>query len=225
MTDLALKGSEIGDMQTTLVLHIDKCKGEDYCQKMKDIDDVLKAYNVELTYPTFYFDTDKLVKPVTISGLRKKRFGLLSTVYQEIHVPVQVNEAIVYDDYYNSFYPKHYKYYSIEELENTILTGRRTGLIEIHFEISPKYMRTERKVYSLMEVLGQIGGIIGILLPVGAILSSVFSSKIYVMTLLSLLYQVDQKQTSKVVPIEEPYFKFIGTRAERNRSVGFKKVI
>ena len=135
-------------------------------------------------------------------------------------MPVQVNEAIVYDDYYNSFFPKHYQYYSVEEIENTILTGRRTGLIEIHFEISPKYIRTERKVHSLMEVLGQIGGIIGILLPIGAILSGVFSSKIYVMTLLSLLYQVDQKQTAKVVPIEDPYFKFIGTRtrAERNRN-------
>ena len=72
-----------------------------------------------------------------------------------------------------------------------------------------------------MEVLGQVGGIIGILLPVGAILSSIFSSRIYIMTLLSLLYQVDQRQVSKVSPISNNVFKFVGNRIVVNREVRY----
>lgn len=181
---------------------------------------MIKVLNVQLIFPTFYFDTESFDNPVTISGLKKKTFGILPSLYQEVHVPIQANEATVYDDYFNTIYPKTYKYVSVEEIDNTFLTARINGdLMEVQFELSPKYLKTERKVYSFMEVLGQVGGIIGILLPVGAILSSIFSSRIYIMTLLSLLFQVDQTQTSKVSPISGNIFKFVGNKIVVNRAV------
>jgi isocitrate dehydrogenase kinase/phosphatase len=46
-------------------------------------------------------------------------------------------------------------------------------------------------------MLGQIGGVIGIIFPLGALISQYFTEKIYQMTLLSKLYQIENNEDRK----------------------------
>jgi uncharacterized membrane protein len=46
-------------------------------------------------------------------------------------------------------------------------------------------------------MLGQIGGVIGIISPLGVLVSQYFTEKIYQMTLLSKLYQIENSENKK----------------------------
>ena len=64
-------------------------------------------------------------------------------------------------------------------------------------------MKTERKFFTILDLFGQIGGVHAIIIPIGAWMVDIFSSKIYLMTLLNLFYQVEErKKFQKVIPTD-----------------------
>ena len=64
-----------------------------------------------------------------------------------------------------------------------------------------KYNVINRTVYSMTDMFGQIGGMDSILVSAGSILVGIFSSKIFMASLLSSFYYVNsENDSSKVVP-------------------------
>lgn len=159
--------------------------------------------NLQVMMPTYYFNTENYDKPISVTRLLRRNFGLLSSMYQNHVINIRVNEAKSYDDYFNPYFPTEYRYISIDDIESSYLAARSSGdLMKISFIIDAKYVYTERQVYSFMEVLGQIGGVMGIFVSLGAVFTHFCSSKIYTMTLLSMLYRTDDpKQPRKIKPI------------------------
>jgi hypothetical protein len=79
------------------------------------------------------------------------------------------------------------------------------SLLTIDFQLDPSYIQIERKVYSFMDATGQIGGVVGLIYPLGIILSALFSKLIYTITMLSILYKTNysqelNKKSNKVFP-------------------------
>jgi hypothetical protein len=161
--------------------------------------------DVVLTIPSFYFDTDSFDNPMTVSKSFRMKYSLTAIFYQQVIVETSINTAVAYDSYINTISPTNYEYMRVEDFYTKVLAPESSGIIEFKVALSLNTLKIERKVYSFYEILGQIGGVMAILLPSGALLSGLFSNKIYSMKMLSLLYHVDkdnQDQESKTTRVK-----------------------
>ena len=66
------------------------------------------------------------------------------------------------------------------------------------FELDRVYYDIERRAYTFIDVLGQVGGFMGILIPLGSVLVGFISNKIYWMTLISYFYQTENTNLATV---------------------------
>jgi len=85
-----------------------------------------------------------------------------------------------------------YSYYSIDDVLDKTRTkyNSESTLAVITLELDYKYDFIERRVYIFIDMLGRVGGLMGALIPLGAVFSSILSNKIFTMILLSQFYQV-----------------------------------
>ena len=61
----------------------------------------------------------------------------------------------------------------------------------INFMLDSKYQVIQRRVFSLLDLIGQIGGVNQIVLVLLSFLMNIFIYKVYIETLLSNFYQLD----------------------------------
>mmetsp|Transcript_27392 Transcript_27392/g.24271 ORF Transcript_27392/g.24271 Transcript_27392/m.24271 type:complete len:84 (+) Transcript_27392:899-1150(+) len=74
-------------------------------------------------------------------------------------------------------------------------------MLKIKIVLDNKYTLTERKVYTAYDMLGQVGGFMGIIISGGGIFAAFFSGNMYLMTLLSNFYKVDENANTKKAKI------------------------
>ena len=209
-----LLGNHDADIFKNVQITIDKCSG-DSCKTDAEIEAVMAVTDVVLTIPSFYFDTDSFGNPITVSKSFRMKYSLTTIFYQQVIIETSINTAETYDSYINTISPTNYEYMRVEDFYTKVLSPESPGIIEFKIALSLNTLKIERRVYSFYEILGQIGGVMAILLPFGALLSGLFSNKIYAMKMLSLLYHVDndnQDHESKTTRI-----KVFGTATIRQK--------
>jgi hypothetical protein len=178
-----LQGNHDADKFKNIKITIDKCSGDSW-KTDAEIEAAMAATDVILTIPSFYFDTDSFGNPITVSKSFRMKYSLTTIFYQQVIVETSINTAETYDSYINTISPTNYEYMRVEDFYTKVLAPESTGIIEFKVALSLNTLKIERKVYSFYEILGQIGGVMAILLPSGALLSGLFSNKIYSMKML-----------------------------------------
>mmetsp|Transcript_32349 Transcript_32349/g.28642 ORF Transcript_32349/g.28642 Transcript_32349/m.28642 type:complete len:321 (+) Transcript_32349:909-1871(+) len=72
--------------------------------------------------------------------------------------------------------------------------------MRLKFVLDSESILIERKIYTVYNMIGQVGGFMGIVVSVAGILAGIFSNNVYIMTLLSYFYKVNtMKYTSKII--------------------------
>ena len=99
------------------------------------------------------------------------------------------------------FYPqKEYKYFSVKDSTLDFRTINETdnifGTIQLH--MNGKYTKIERTNYKIEELIGDLGGIIEILLLVGTFMVGKFSDKFYTSDMITDLYFIKSKISTNV---------------------------
>ena len=117
-------------------------------------------------------------------------------------VKVRVNHAEDWFSYLLSFYSRFYTYVSVEKvIENIKVASNSKIVLQLNFHIDEQYIHIERRVFSFIDVLGQLGGVMGIFIPLGSYFVSIFSDKIFWSTLLSVFYKVEINRNDKITKI------------------------
>lgn len=104
-----------------------------------------------------------------------------------------------------------YSYYSIDDVLDKTRTkyNSESTLAVATFELDYKYDFIERRVYTFIDMLGRVGGLMGALIPLRAVFSSILSTKIFTMTLLSQFYQVKKADgPEEILPKSVEFFYF-----------------
>ena len=85
-----------------------------------------------------------------------------------------------------------YSFFSVGEVvqDLSMQTSDTNIIFNFRIQLDSKYQIIDRKVYSLGDMFGQIGGMDSILVSIGTLFMAVFSPKIYAASLLSTFYQV-----------------------------------
>lgn len=126
-------------------------------------------------------------------------FTIRNGAFQYYQLKVRENFAELYNNYIFSSFTETLKFYNIgskmQATENSVIFSNYLFYCEI--ALDQKYDVYERKIYTLFDMFGQLGGIYAILFSVGGVIVNSVSSKIFVNTILSRLYQVTTNSQSK----------------------------
>ena len=91
-----------------------------------------------------------------------------------------------------SIFPNEYQFLSIGDVTtDTYYQDDNGEYLVFIFELDQEYLDIERRAYTFIDVLGQVGGFMGILIPLGSILVGFISNNIYWITLINTFYDTE----------------------------------
>ena len=122
------------------------------------------------------------------------------------------------DDYVQYGQSTQKTFYQVEHTKEQIELESSTGQIaSIYFRFDYEYSIYERRIYSLGELLGQIGGLFQIILMVGVTIVSLFSEKLFVSSIIRKIYQIDDTREDVVRNISK-------LKMKKSKTVSFDNI-
>ena len=122
--------------------------------------------------------------------------GIEAGITNHVDFYFRKNEAETKDSYY-SIIPetKQYEFVDIDKTNNYISSSET--VLTMKFFKSNQSQKIERSVFTLLDLLGLIGGVFEIFSIIGGILVYTFADRIFHYSILSNLYQVDTERCQK----------------------------
>ncbi|CAI2362670.1 unnamed protein product [Moneuplotes crassus] len=217
-SDWRIGGSETGYQFSSFIGSIRRCSSNvpGFCKSEEDIN---KAINFQLFYvaiSNYYFNIDDYNNPVNVTFEDEFNYHLIEGMTVDKTLRVRINKAYDYTSIWYPSEPKEYTYYSIESVKDDLQAENGSGdLARINIILDKNYKIVERKVYTFYDMLGQVGGVMGIIYSLGSVCVSLFSGKIYIMTLLSYFYKVKRSSDAhKVAPSQKISVKRMNSSQE-----------
>ena len=162
------------------------------CQPTSTINAALQTnMRIELIMTDYYFDTNDYDNPVKISRQNDLFFTLILNSFQEKILKIRANDAEDYPSYLQNISPDENDYLQVGSLKEDLRVAQDSELFVMNFELDQAYISTERKAYTFLDVISQVGGFMGFLIPIGAVLVGILSNQIYWTTLLSTFYDIE----------------------------------
>ena len=117
------------------------------------------------------------------------RFSSIPYLEWPKNVDLRIRRNDVNDQKSPMFYvpADSYSFFSIGDIFQDIstLSDEPYTVLKVKFILDSKYQTISRQVYSLGDMFGQVGGMDSILLNIGSFIVGIFSSKIYMTSLLT----------------------------------------
>ena len=213
--DLELQGDFYSEFFTYLEIRLVKCTnttGQIKCKSDADIDRFFQGETFSLALTNSYFDyldyTPKSedVNVYTQNGILKQYiddrffFDIDSYRSKKANILLQKSSIELQDDYIQL---GQFDEIPFVELQNSHFyetqynhTERQLGIFYLRFD--SQYSVYTRRIYSIMDFLGDIGGMYSSLFFFGYISVSFFSHRLFISAILKQLYQVkDMPKTKK----------------------------
>lgn len=161
--------------------------------------DVMKQSKLEMVVSNTYVDFDNYQQPVQ-SFLDDKFFwDLMPGFRKKTDIYFRKNEAQLVDDLVQLGQSTRLSFYQVKTFrEQTELEGTDLQFASIYFRFDAYYDVYQRRVYSLGDLFGQIGGLYSSVFVVGAVFVAVFSERLFVSSILRKIYQIDQLRENEI---------------------------
>ena len=138
------------------------------------------------------FDVEDFNDPIKIDILDDLGFTIDPNLAKYFNIRISQDQAV--DDIGRyPFYPKkEYKYYSVQGTSRDHKTINTTTnmFAAVSLRLSSKYTKIERRNYKIEELISELGGVIEILVLVGAFIVGKFSDKLYTSDVIRDMYFV-----------------------------------
>ena len=149
----------------------------------------------------YYFDSNDYSTPVKTSYNDRFTFYGVQGISKKIEFRMKRNSVSDQSSPFFFFPSKTYEYFSLSEINQEVQSSSNTGtILDIKIVLDNKYQVTSRQVYSLGDMVGQVGGMYSILFTFWSFFVGTISSRIYLNSLISSFYQVHKDKSTKVSP-------------------------
>ena len=138
-----------------------------------------------------YYDLNDYESPIHTFVEAGLLFGGINGLAKEVKFYFQNNYVEAQDDYLSIIsQPTKHSYISLAAVYDSLLTSDEE-IIKFSFYKSNHETTIERSVFTLLDLLGNLGGIFEVLSVSGSIIVAIFSNKMFYFSIFSSLYQVD----------------------------------
>ena len=177
-------------------LDLRKCTGLQTCESEDAINSLISASFLDMAVVNAYFDFEDYSNPIKTYIDDRFYYSLLTNFSKDYIVYVRENKAETLDDYLN-YSPDgdESSFVSIGRIDQDI--QQANYIMKLRFAkdlVSDTY---ERSVFSLLDALGNIGGVNEVLQVSCGIFISIFSGRFFLYSIISSLYQVDSMNKNR----------------------------
>ena len=139
-----------------------------------------------------YFDLDDYETPIKAYFNDKYEYYGDSNMTKEVSFYIQQNEAILNDNYLSiNGQEEVEKFISIGDYHTSTITRNPAHVFKMSLSKSDHYFSYERNVYTILDFLGDLGGIYEIFMTLGYMFVTLFTSTAFYYSILPKIYQVD----------------------------------
>ena len=137
-----------------------------------------------------YFDFEDYDQPIKTYIDDRFFFSLMTSITRNFLAYVKTNEAETLDDFLNySPQGKESSFISIDRISQDIQESET--IVSVRFAKDPRTDSYDRSVFSLLDALGNIGGLNEVLQVSCGLIISIFSGRMFFYSIISSLYQID----------------------------------
>ncbi|CAI2360297.1 unnamed protein product [Moneuplotes crassus] len=194
--NFTVRGSVFSDIEKSMTLSVSKCvngTSSVVCKTPAEIEQKLKTTELLMGFTSKYFDFNDYENPIKTTF--ESKFGShLDTGFlktQDYYIQKHEVEDINY--FFQFGQSDKSKFYRVAETISRFRTVDSTAnqLLQINFYQESQVLYYERTIFSFFDVIGNIGGVFGLLLQAGLFLTNNFSEKYFLTSLFSFLYISD----------------------------------
>ena len=201
--NMTVAGSFFSTRFDYIELKFYKCNPSDTtvtCQSDTDIEDVMKESKLNMAIDNTYFDFSNYDDPIQHYLDETFFWDLLPGFRKKTDIFVRQNEVSLIDDLVQLGQSNETEFYQVinyrEQLE--LEDASDLEFLSVFIRFDAFYDVYERRVYSIGDLLGQLGGVYESLMLSGALLVGVFSERLFISSILHKIYQIDQLREKEV---------------------------
>ena len=160
----------------------------------EEIDDILTDIELNIALVNSYFDFEDYDNPVKTYLDDRFRYNLVNSLEKFVVISLQENEAETKDNYFQ-YSPEgdNHKYVSVDRVDKEIRNaGNQSNVImSVKFIKDYNYDSIELQVFSVLELIGSLGGLFEIFTLVGGLLVGIVAKMLFNYSMIQSLYHVD----------------------------------
>ena len=160
----------------------------------EEIDDILTDIELNIALVNSYFDFEDYDNPVKTYLDDRFRYNLVNSLEKFVVISLQENEAETKDNYFQ-YSPEgdNHNYVSVDRVDKEIRNaGNQSNVVmSVKFIKDYNYDSHERQVFSVLELIGSLGGLFEIFTLVGGLLVGIVAKMLFNYSMIQSLYHVD----------------------------------
>ncbi|CAI2363351.1 unnamed protein product [Moneuplotes crassus] len=203
--DFKIQGNSLSNAFNLFGLDLLKCNSTTStvgCESDANINDFIKEIEIGIFVVSSYFDFEDYDSPIKTYLDDRFFYRLLPGYTKEYYVRIQKNSIETQDNYF-AYKPggDESEIYEIQEsslfnftIENNLSVEGATSktLLSVQFVKDPFARSYDRGVYTILAVIGDIGGLLGVFMVAGGLVVNLFSEKLFFYSFLKKVIQVEE---------------------------------
>ncbi|CAI2379631.1 unnamed protein product [Moneuplotes crassus] len=196
-TDFQIQGNINSNLYKYFELNINRCNyvtSGVVCNTDEEINNIIQNTDLNIYQGNIYFDFDDYEQPIETYLDDRFFFTLIPGFTKTNLIKIQKNEAEIQDDYL-AYLPggTNKEFITLERFDQRLSIEGAVfpNIISFKFIKDSHSKSYERGVFTLREVIGSVGGLMGIFICLGGIIVNIFSSKLFYYSIFSQMYQIE----------------------------------
>ncbi|CAI2372806.1 unnamed protein product [Moneuplotes crassus] len=203
--EFKLQGNVLSDAYQYFEINFNRCDNATSsvtCLTTAQIDQKVQELEVGIYVVNSYFDFDDYNSPIKTYIDDRFFYYLVPGNTVTSNVYIQKNEIETQDNYF-AYKPggKKSDIYEIRRIDNrfSIEDTESYNLLNVRFVKDPFTQSYDRGVITILDVIGNIGGLMGVFVVAGGFIVNLFSEKLFFYSIFSNMYKVEKPDNSPVI--------------------------
>ena len=168
------------------------------CRTSDEIYNALNQADVKLGIINTYVALNDYEDPIKYFIDDEYYWETVPNFRKKIDTEIQKNSGQFQDNLLQLTAAKEEEFFQINKgMESLVLTGDDREFMTIYLRTDQEFKLYDRKVYSIGDLLGQIGGFFEVIYAIGAFLTLLFVERMITASIVSKIYQVDSDSNDK----------------------------
>eukprot|EP00347_Sterkiella_histriomuscorum_P013629 403363988 len=170
------------------------------CASKEEIDSFLEGQTFNVAFINTYFDFNDFVSPIKYFIDDSLFWDIEVSQHKKANFYVQLQQAQLQDEFLQLGQQEEMQFHQVnnQRTYDDSYQDAEGILISIYLRYDPRYDIYNRQIYSILQLLGDIGGLQGSLYILGFLMINFLSKRILVSSILKQIYQVkDDLMTRK----------------------------
>ena len=164
-----------------------------------NISDVMKQTQLAFMVSNNYLDFNNYTDPIHEYLDDRFFWDLAPGLRKKIDIFVKNNGAELIDDFIQLTQKNSFSFYEVSTMrESVVIEETDLQIVSVFFRLGSYFDNYSRRIYSLGDLLGQVGGLYSSILIIGALFVGIFSERLFVSSILRKIYQIDKIRDDEI---------------------------